>query len=121
MFCELINAEYFMKTLNITSVFVSRITVATKLLKMCLSNIDEIFSVEKRSRSPSFLSLVTTRPIPYLHQTHHHPRFAECLFVNISLATVTSLTVTSSKLNVENSAKWLDYIIYVTKYEWKGF
>ena len=27
------------------------------------------------------------------------------LFVNISLATVTSSTVTSSKLNVENSAK----------------
>ena len=44
--CELINAEYFMKTLKITSMFVSRMTVATKLLKMCLSNIlidDEIF------------------------------------------------------------------------------
>ena len=39
MFCELINAEYFMKTLKITSKFVSRMTVATKLLKMCLSNI----------------------------------------------------------------------------------
>ena len=46
MFCELINAEYFMKTLEITSVFVSRMTAATKLLKMCLLNIvidDEIF------------------------------------------------------------------------------
>ena len=46
MFCELINAEYFMKTLNITSMFVSRMPVAAKLLKMCLSNIlieDEIF------------------------------------------------------------------------------
>ena len=67
-FCELINAEYFMKTLKITSMFVSRMTVATNLLKMCLSNIfidDEILSVEKRSRSP-------------------------CLYVNISLATVTS-------------------------------
>ena len=45
MFCELINAEYFMKTLKITSEFASRMTVATKLLKMCLSNIlidDEI-------------------------------------------------------------------------------
>ena len=34
------------KTLKITSMFVSRMTVATKLLKMCLSNIlidDEIF------------------------------------------------------------------------------
>ena len=47
MFCEVINAEYFMKTLKITSMFVSRMTVATKLLKMCLSNIlidDEIFN-----------------------------------------------------------------------------
>ena len=46
MFCELINAEYFMKTLKITSMFVPRMTVTTKLLKMCLSNIlidDEIF------------------------------------------------------------------------------
>ena len=38
MFCELINAEYLMKTLKITITFVSRMTVATKLLKMCLSN-----------------------------------------------------------------------------------
>ena len=46
MFCEVINAEYFMKTLKITSMFVSRMAVATKLLKMCLSYIlinDEIF------------------------------------------------------------------------------
>ena len=46
VFCELINAEYFMKTTEITSMFVSRMTVATKLLKMCPSNIlidDEIF------------------------------------------------------------------------------
>ena len=46
MLCELINAEYVMKTLKITGMFVSRITVATELLKMCLSNIlidDEIF------------------------------------------------------------------------------
>ena len=45
MFCELTNEEYFMKTLKITSKFVSQMTVATKLLKMCLSNIlidDEI-------------------------------------------------------------------------------
>ena len=44
--CELINVEYFMKTIKITSMFVSQMTVATKLLKMCLSNIlidDEIF------------------------------------------------------------------------------
>ena len=43
---QLINAEYFMKTLKITCMFVSRMTVATKLLEMCLSNIlidDEIF------------------------------------------------------------------------------
>ena len=39
MCSELINAEYFMKTLKITSMFVSQMTVATKLLKMCLSNI----------------------------------------------------------------------------------
>ena len=46
MFCELINAEYFTKTLKITSMFVFRMTVTTKLLKMCLLNIlidDEIF------------------------------------------------------------------------------
>ena len=46
MFCELVSTEYFMKTLKITSMFVSRMTVATKLLKMCLSNIlidDKIF------------------------------------------------------------------------------
>ena len=46
MFRELINAKYFMKTLKIASMFVSRMTVATKLLKMCLSNIlidNEIF------------------------------------------------------------------------------
>ena len=76
--CELINAEYFMKTLKITSMFVSRMTVATKLLKMCLSNLlidDGIFKRWKR--------------IP-----------VAILFLNISLA-----TVTSSKLNVENSAK----------------
>ena len=50
MFCELINAEYFMKTLKITSMFVSRMRVTTKLLKMCLSNIlidNEILRVEK--------------------------------------------------------------------------
>ena len=62
-----------MKTLKITSKFVSRMTVATKLLKISLSNIalidDEILSVEKRSRSPCLYALVTTRPIPYLHQT----------------------------------------------------
>ena len=58
MFCEFINEEYFMKTLKITSMFVSRMTVATKLLKMCLSNRlidDEILSDENQSRSPSFL------------------------------------------------------------------
>ena len=68
-------------------------TVATKLLKMCLSNIlidDEIFT----RTSPSFLVTI--------------------LFGNISLATVTSSTVTSPKLNVEN-------IAYNKKYEWKGF
>ena len=81
MFCELINAEYFMKTLKITSMFVSRMTAATKLLKMCLLNIlidDEIFKRWKM--------------IP-----------VAILFVNISLATVASSTVTSSKLSVENS------------------
>ena len=80
----IINAEFFMKTWKITIMFVSRMTVATKLLKMCLSNIlidDEIF---KRSK---------TIPVAIL-------------FVNISLATLTSSTVTSSKLNLENSAKW---------------
>ena len=84
MFCELINAEYLMITLKITSMFVSRMTVGTKLLKMSLLNIltdDEIFKRWK------------TIPVTIL-------------FVNISLATVTSSTVTSSKLNVENSAKW---------------
>ena len=61
MLCEPIDAEYFMKTLKITSMFVSRMAVATKLLKMCLLKIenividDEILSVEKRSCSPSFL------------------------------------------------------------------
>ena len=73
-----------MKTLKITSMFVSRMTVATKLSKMCLSNIlidDEIF---KRLK---------TIPVAIL-------------FVNISLATVTSSTVTPSTLNVENSTKW---------------
>ena len=50
-------------------------------------------SVEKRSRSPSF-------------------------FANISLATVMSSTVMSSKLHVE---KFREMLIYVTKYEWKGF
>ena len=68
-----------MKTLKITRMLVSRITAATNLLKICLSNrlIDnEIFlSVEKRC------------PVAIL-------------FVNISLA-----TVTSSQLNDENSAK----------------
>ena len=92
MFSELINAEYFMKTLKITSrsMLVSRMTVATKLLKMCLSNIlidDEIFKRWK------------TIPVAIL-------------FVNISLATVTSSTVTSSKVNVENFAKWLYNICY---------
>ena len=46
MFCEHINAEYFMKKLEITSMFVSRMRVAIKLLEMCLSNIliyDEMF------------------------------------------------------------------------------
>ena len=46
VFCELIDAEYFMKTLKITSMFVSRMTVTTKLLQMCLLNIlidNEIF------------------------------------------------------------------------------
>ena len=88
-----------MKPLKITSMFVSQMTVAKKLLKMCLSNIlidDEI--------------LKRWKMIP-----------VAILFVNISLATVMSSTVTSSKLNIENSAKWLVYIIYVTKYEWKGF
>ena len=65
-----------MKTLKNTSMFVSRMTVATKLLKMCLSNI----------------LIDDTIPVAIL-------------FV-ISLATVTSSKVTSSKLNVENSAKW---------------
>ena len=43
---HVLQAEYFMKTLKITGMFVSRMTVTTKLLKMCLSNIlidDEIF------------------------------------------------------------------------------
>ena len=84
MFCELTNAEYFMKTLKITSKFVSRMTVATKLLKMCLSNILIDYEIRKRSK---------TIPVAIL-------------FVNISLATVTSSTVMSSKLHVENSAKW---------------
>ena len=51
MFCELINAEYFMKTLKITSKFVSRMTVATKLLKMCLSNILTDYEIRKRSKT----------------------------------------------------------------------
>ena len=38
MFYELINAEYFMKTLNITRMLVSQMTAATKLLKKCLPN-----------------------------------------------------------------------------------
>ena len=46
-----------MKTLKITSMFVSRMTDATKLLKMCLSNIlidDEIFNDKrwKNDRHP---------------------------------------------------------------------
>ena len=41
------------------------------------------------------------------------------LFVNISLARVTSSTVMSSKLSVEIPRN--GNIIYVTKYEWKGF
>ena len=93
MFCELINAEYFMKKLKITSMFVSRMTVATKLLKMCLSNIlidDEIFKGWK------------TIPVTIL-------------FVNISLATTTSSTVTSSKLNVEipRNGNMIHYEIWV--------
>ena len=55
MFCKLINAEYFMKTLKITSMFVSRMTVATKLLKMCLSNIlinNEILLKNNPGRHP---------------------------------------------------------------------
>ena len=48
MFCELINAEYFMKTIKITTEFDSRMTVATRLLKISLSNIvlidDEILN-----------------------------------------------------------------------------
>ena len=55
-------------------------TVATKLLKMCLSNIlidDEIFKLSK-------MTPVAIR------------------FVNISQAMVTSSTVTSAKLNVNS-------------------
>ena len=46
MFYELINAWYFMKTLKITRMLVSQMIAATKLLKICLSNMlidDEIF------------------------------------------------------------------------------
>ena len=93
MFCELINTEYFMKTLKITSLFVSRMTVATKLLKMCLSNIDLLIDDEIFKR---------WKTIPLA-----------ILFLNISLATVTSSTLTSSKLNVENSAKRKFYEIWV--------
>ena len=76
MFYELLNALYFMKT---TRMLVSPITAATKLLKIGLSTM-KFLSVEKRCP-------------------------AAILFVYISLATVTSSTVTSSKLNFENSAK----------------
>ena len=72
-----------MKTLKITRMFVSRMLVATNFLKVCLSNMliyDEFLSVEKRC------------PVAII-------------FVYISLATMTSSTVTSSKLNDENSAK----------------
>ena len=81
MFSGLINAEYFMKTLKITSMFVSQMTVATKLLSNILID-DEIFK-------------------------HWKTILVAILFVNISLA-----TVTSSKLNNENSAKWLYNICY---------
>ena len=47
-----------METLRVTSMFVSRMTVATKLLK-CVYRIYlstmKFLSVEKRSRSPSYL------------------------------------------------------------------
>ena len=69
-----------MKTLKITRIFVFRMTVATKFVcRICLSTM-KLLRVGKRC------------PVAIL-------------FVNISLATVTSSTVTSSKLNVENSAK----------------
>ena len=67
-----------MKTLKITRMLVSRITAATKLLKICLSN---------RLSMMKFLSVEKRCPFAIL-------------FVNISVA-----TVTSSKFNVENSAK----------------
>ena len=64
--------------------FVSQKTVLTKVLKMCLLNmlidIFKFLTIEKQC-------LVTI------------------LFVYMSLAMVTSSTVTSSKLNVENSRK----------------
>ena len=47
-----------MKTLKITRMFVSRMTVTTKLLKICLSKIlidDEILGVEKRCPFAFFL------------------------------------------------------------------
>ena len=54
---ELVNALYFMKTLKITRMLVSRITAATKLLKICLSNRlidDEIFKRLKTMPSHAF-------------------------------------------------------------------
>ena len=74
-----------MKILNITRMLVSRMTAATKLLKICLLNVHclstmKFSSVEKRCPVAIF-------------------------FVNISLARVTPSTVTSSNLNDENSAK----------------
>ena len=72
-----------MKTLNITRKLVSQMTAATKLLKICYRICPlmmKFSSVEKRC-------------------------LVAILFVNIALAMVTSSTVTSSKLNDENSAK----------------
>ena len=73
-----------MKTLTITRMFVSRLTVSTKLLKICLSNrlIDD----------ENFKRFEKGCPVTIF-------------FVYIPLATVTSSTVTSSKLNVENFTK----------------
>ena len=77
------HSTYFMKTLKITRMLVSRITAATKLLKICLSN---------GLSTLNFLSVEYRCPVAIL-------------LVYISLATVTSSTVTSSKRSVENSAK----------------